>query len=332
MKRWICRGLLFAAGLVLSILLVSLATTALRESKTPAEAAPASGKFIQTRDARLYVREEGPVDGRHILLIHGTGAWGEIWRETIDALTAEHFNVLTVDIPPFGFSQKLTGADSYAVGKQADRLLDALRALDIQSTIIVCHSVGCRPALETALKRPGIAEKLVLADPALGFAADRSRPQFEQKNPGGLAKAFLSAGLLRDAVTGIYGTNPLSIKPLFSSFVSNKAAVTDRRLGMLKQPLAVQGMTRAQGDWLQDLVASPEHGLFTDFRSFAKLKMPILIIWGREDTITPLWQGEALPALFGNARLTVIPDCGHIPYIEQTPAFNQRLLGFIKGG
>jgi len=70
MKRWICRGLLFAGGLVLSILMASLATTGLRESKTPAEAAPASGKFIQTRDARLYVRQDGPVDGRHNLLIH----------------------------------------------------------------------------------------------------------------------------------------------------------------------------------------------------------------------------------------------------------------------
>src|SRR4029079_12406571 len=121
-----------------------------------------------------------------------------------------------------------------------------------------------------------------LVDPALGFADDRSRPHFEQKNPNALIRAFLASGPLRDAITGLYGTNPYSIKPLFRSFVSNKAAVTEARLATLKEPLSVRGLTRGEGDWLQNLVASPENGRFTDFASFKTLKMPVLIIWGRD--------------------------------------------------
>jgi len=107
-------------------------------------------------------------------------------------------------------------------------------------------------------------------------------------------------------------------------------ALTFDHLAGAAQLVFERGLTRGEGDWLQNLVASPENGRFTDFASFKTLKMPVLIIWGRDDTVTPLWQGEALQPLFADARLSVIPDCGHIPYIEQTGAFNDRLVEFLE--
>ena len=330
-RRLFQRLLLLLPALLLLVLILSAAATRLRENQEPAQAAPHTGRFVQTRDAKVFVSQQGPGQGPSVLLLHGTGAWSEIWRPTTEALTARGFRVLTIDAPPFGFSEKLTGADSYSVGKQADRLLDVLAALQIDRTIVVCHSVGCRAALEAVLKQPEIASLLVLADPALGFAEDdHVHPHFEQKHPSAATRAFLSAGAVRDAVTGVYGTSPYSIKPLFRAFVSNKEAVTDERVSMLQQPLVLRGMTHAQGDWLQNLMTSPETGRFTSFDSYRTLKMPVLLLWGREDTITPLWQAEALQPLFAGAKLFVIPNCGHVPYIEQTAAFNERLLDFLS--
>ncbi len=329
MKRRAAKILIFFILAIFAAAAISLAAMTMRESRT-AEAVAPPGRFMKTRDAQVFVMQEGSKEGQHVVLIHGTGAWSEIWRATINALAAERFNVTTVDIPPFGFSEKLKGPDSYAVEKQADRLLDALGSLGIRKAVIVCHSVGCRPAMEAALKQPDTIEKLVLVDPALGFAEDRNNPHFEQKNPGLVARIFLSAGILRDAVTAAYGTSSFSIKPLFSSFVHNKAAVDDERLAMLKRPLVIKGMTAAEGDWLENLVVSPEYGLFTDFGSYRKIGVPVFIMWGREDTITPLWQAEALTHLFQHASLSVIGDCGHIPYIESPDAFNAQLLSFLK--
>lgn len=332
MRRRIILGFLLTLPvLVAAILLVSLLATGLRENRDPEHAAPPRGQFIQTRDAKVFVSQQGPAAGPRVVLIHGTGAWGEIWRDTTEALSNRGFRVLTIDAPPFGFSQKLTGADSYSVAKQADRLLDVLAALQINQTNVVCHSVGCRATVEAILKKPEIAGKLVLVDPALGFADDdHIHPHFEQKNPGAASRAFLASGVLRDAVTGLYGTNPYSIKPLFRSFVSRKESVTDARLAMLQQPLALHGMTAAQGDWLQNLIATPEHGNFTDFASYQTLQLPVLLLWGQDDTITPLWQGQALQTLFSHAQLTMIPNCGHIPYIEQTDSFNSELMEYLS--
>ena len=59
--------------------------------------------------------------------------------------------------------------------------------------------------------------------------------------------------------------------------------------------------------------------------------MPVLISWGGKDIVTPLWQGEALQKMLPNAQLKVMPDVGHIPYIEDINVFNKTLLNFLHG-
>jgi pimeloyl-ACP methyl ester carboxylesterase len=58
--------------------------------------------------------------------------------------------------------------------------------------------------------------------------------------------------------------------------------------------------------------------------------MPVLIVWGRQDAVTPLWQGEQLRALIPGADLSVIDGAGHIPFIEATEAFDTVLLEFLS--
>jgi hypothetical protein len=41
-----------------------------------------------------------------------------------------------------------------------------------------------------------------------------------------------------------------------------------------------------------------------------------LLLWGREDQVTPLHFGERLERNLGNATLVVLPQCGHMPMIE----------------
>ena len=53
--------------------------------------------------------------------------------------------------------------------------------------------------------------------------------------------------------------------------------------------------------------------------------MPVYVIWGALDRITPLPQGERLAQLVPGAELVVIQGVGHIPQIEDAPAFNELL-------
>ena len=322
--------ILWLLFLISAILLAGYMTMVYREQQSLETAAPTSGKLIQTNDARIFVQDSGPRDGAAIVLIHGTGAWSEIWRDTITPLTNFGFRVVALDLPPFGYSEKLTGAAAYQSTKQAQRIADVLKALYIPKAIMVCHSVRCRSAIELVLRQPETIEKLVMADPALSFDENSNPPNFKQNTPAILPSILLAPHPLRTAIIATYGSNPLSIKPIFSSFVYDKSCVTPERVSILQKPLVIKNMTQAEGDWLQNLSLAADDSLYTDFNNFSKLTMPVLLIWGREDTITPLWQGEKLNTLFPNANLVVIDKVGHIPYIEDTERFNDELLKFVN--
>jgi hypothetical protein len=59
--------------------------------------------------------------------------------------------------------------------------------------------------------------------------------------------------------------------------------------------------------------------------------MPVVVIWGDRDTITPLEQGQRLAGLVPGAQLLVLDGVGHIPQIEAPQRFNDLLLKVVDG-
>ncbi len=59
------------------------------------------------------------------------------------------------------------------------------------------------------------------------------------------------------------------------------------------------------------------------------LEIPTLIIWGINDSVTPLWVGEKFHELIKGSRLVKIDKCGHAPMMEKPEEFNQHLKIFI---
>ena len=56
-----------------------------------------------------------------------------------------------------------------------------------------------------------------------------------------------------------------------------------------------------------------------------------LLVWGRQDGLAPVEQGEALRSTLPNARLTLIDNCGHLPMAEKPETFNRLVRDFIVG-
>ena len=72
-------------------------------------------------------------------------------------------------------------------------------------------------------------------------------------------------------------------------------------------------------------------GLSRSSRSpdYASLSMPVEVIWGRTDGVTPVSEGLRLSRLLPDARMNVLPGIGHIPHVEDNGAFNRALEGFL---
>lgn len=60
-----------------------------------------------------------------------------------------------------------------------------------------------------------------------------------------------------------------------------------------------------------------------------KIKIPVLLIWGIQDYITPVSVAEFYLSI-NNAKLCLINECGHVPMMEQPETFNELLKDFLN--
>ena len=60
------------------------------------------------------------------------------------------------------------------------------------------------------------------------------------------------------------------------------------------------------------------------------MKLPVCLVWGKEDIITPAFVGEEFRKLLPNAELHLIDQCGHAPMMEQPEQFNKILESFLS--
>src|SRR5919108_579201 len=62
----------------------------------------------------------------------------------------------------------------------------------------------------------------------------------------------------------------------------------------------------------------------------AQIRIPVLIVWGRNDLLVPVGDAERYRRLIGdNARVEIFEDTGHAPMIERPSRFNELLRGFL---
>jgi pimeloyl-ACP methyl ester carboxylesterase len=315
-----------------------------REVLSRSEAAPSTGQFIHAGDVQMFVQEDGPLDGPPVVLIHGTGAWSEIWRGTMHALVGAGYRAIALDMPPFGFSTRPKSVD-YGDSAQARRILAVLDSLELKSVTLVGHSFGGRPTMEATFMAPERVSRLVLVDAALDLMREcGSEGMRECGTPpaqhasrtdttgSSLTRAVLGTPLVRNAIVATTLSNPHMTARLLSKLVYNRdSAVTPARVAMLQRPFVLQEWTPGLGAWLQPFVTTRTSSMATDRSRYAKLAIPTLVLWGAKDAVTPLAQGQDLARLIPGARLDVLPMTGHIPAIENERTFNAALLEFLEG-
>lgn len=62
-----------------------------------------------------------------------------------------------------------------------------------------------------------------------------------------------------------------------------------------------------------------------------RVDTPTLVLWGERDNVVSTAHAHAYQEGIPAARLTLLPDCGHLPYVEQPDACAQAILDFLSG-
>ena len=308
------RTVLKGAGLlVLLILMILLALRLAAWSRESAVAPPPATAWYATPLGRVAAQVSGPAEGPPIVIVHGTAAWSGFWTDVTAHLAARGWRVVAVDLPPFGWSDRDPGA-RYTRGHQAERLA-AVVAAQGRPAIVLGHSFGGGPVTELALRHPARLRGIVLVDAALG--------ELDPQGEAGAARV-LRTRPLAELATSATVTNPAALGPLLRSMIARKEQA-EPWLPVLGEPMRREGTTTAYASWLPNLFTRSDGALSRRSAELSRIRVPVALIWGEADTVTPLDQGRRIAQLTKARSLAVLPGVGHIPHIEDPQAFTRAL-------
>jgi pimeloyl-ACP methyl ester carboxylesterase len=306
--------ILLAAVLVLPLV---IPLPPLQGVLTPAELAGTDSRFVTLQGLSIHYKPFGQ-GTPNLVLLHGFLANTFTWHKVIQPL-AEGARVVAFDRPGFGLSARpleWEGADPYAPETQADLVISLMDHLGMGKAILVGHSAGGTMAALTALRYPERIEALVLVAPAI--YTDGGAP--------GWAKPLLGSPQMRRL-------GPLLLRSFFESQVqSNRLIQRAWHDPSLVTPEILAGyLTTFQvQDWDRSLWAFTLSSQDLELENrLDVLTLPVLVITGEDDRVVPTGESIRLTEELPDARLVVIPDCGHVPMEECPQSFLESITGFL---
>jgi pimeloyl-ACP methyl ester carboxylesterase len=247
-------------------------------------------------DLKLQIERRGK--GPPLLLLPGEEA---LEREApFLAELAKSYEVIIPSPPGFGRSTRpdwVSGPDDIAY-----MMLDVVDALGLRDIPVVGFSFGGWIAAEMATKDDGFISKLVLVD---AYGIKTGKPTERE-----IADVWL---LGAEEVMALKWHDAAKGKRDFTSMPEDQLTIVAR-----------DRETFARFGW-EPYLHNPKlkHRLH-------RIKVPTLLIWGENDGIVTPQYGETFRKLIPGARMSVIPQAGHLPHIEQPQAFLAELRKFLK--
>jgi pimeloyl-ACP methyl ester carboxylesterase len=278
--------------LVLVVLFVPLRSSAQAQTE----------KTVSVFGAKIAYVEAGDPSKPTVILLHGLGGNSGNWIFTIPALAA-NYHVIAPDQIGFGKSDR--AMLKYRVGTYVDFLDKFMSELKIEKASLVGNSLGGWVAAWTAIKYPNRVEKLILAD---------------------------AAGLKPSAIdmAQIYSLNYSTrdeLRQLIKLVFYNQAMFASD--AFIEQSLTLR-VAANDGYTINSLIESIKRD--EDFLNgrLGEIKKPTLIVWGKQDGLLKLTDGEQFKRDIARSELLVFDQCGHVPMVEKAADFNKAVLAFLS--
>ncbi len=249
----------------------------------------------------VFYLEGGPESGAPVVLIHGLGSKAQQdWVGLAPYLVRAGYHVYAMDLLGYGRSAKPPEL-SYSIREEAKFVESFFDANHLTSVALGGESMGGWIAATVALDRPDLVKRLVLFDSAgmkfqLSFDQAIFTPQTSQQV---------------DELMDIVSPN----LPRLPQFVKADYIRKTKRNGWVTQR-ALASMTTGADDLDE---------------KFSALKMPLLLVWGKQDAMTPLSLGESMHRAAPQSILAIYDGCGHIAVVTCINQIVPTVLNFLSG-
>ncbi|GAV71596.1 Abhydrolase_6 domain-containing protein [Cephalotus follicularis] len=264
-----------------------------------------------------------------LLLVHGFGASIPHWRRNIGTL-AQNYTVYAIDLLGFGASDKPEGF-SYSMEAWAQLILDFLEEIIQKPTVLIGNSVGSLACVIAASdSSQSLVRGLVLLNCSGGMNNKAIVDDWRIKlllpllwfidfllKQRGIASVIFERVKRRD-----------TLKNILLSVYGNKENVDDILVEIISEPTNDEGAL----DAFVSIVTGPPGP--NPVQLMPKLSLPVLVIWGNEDTFTPV-DGpvgkyfSSLPSQLSNVNLFILEGVGHCPHDDRPELVHEKLLPWL---
>lgn len=264
---------------------------------------------IEVNGNTIYYEQYGQASSREtIVLLHGFLSSSFSFRRLIPFLQ-EDFNVISIDLPPFGKSGK-SDRYIYSYKNTAQTVMQFLEKLGLDKVTIAGHSMGGQISLNVAHQYPGIIKKAILLCSSsylpklkMPLVLSSYLPYFHL-----YVKLYLQRSGVRQNLRNV---------------VHDHSMITDEMMYGYLAPFLEDDIFKA----LTRMIRHREGDL--DEKALKGIDTPCLLIWGEHDRVVPLSIGKRLDSDLPNSRLIVLKDTGHLVPEERPEEVYSHMKAFI---
>ena len=270
--------------------------------------------FVEVDGATVHYQEFGDRAHPTLILIHGFTASTYVWKTVAPMLAEKDFHVVAVDLLGFGFSDKPAWFE-YSIVSQARMIERFMDRLGIGRAVLVGSSYGGAVASTVALDYPERVEKMILVSAVSNDdAIQNSILRFTAMSGiGEIISPFLI-----DSKRFLKLRMQRTIAPV------NHHLITEERIEAVGHPLRAKSTHHS-------ILATARNWDASRIQTDAYLiNQPTLLVWGEDDNVIPVENGERLYDTILNSRLVVLKDCGHIPPEEKPERFVELVAEFCR--
>ncbi|BDA77991.1 alpha/beta hydrolase [Leptospira kobayashii] len=267
--------------------------------------------FLETPDGFVHYQLGGNPDGEVVVFIHGFSMPLFIFEPLAKLLEKEGYRTLRIDLFGRGLSDRPDTTYDPDLFKR--QILNTLDGLKIQSPVnLVGTSMGGIVVTRFALDEPKRVKRLVLIAPA-GFPMDLPLIGKITRLPWVgeyLMKTLGDRTLLKGTKTSFYNMGK------FPDF--------DRQFS---EQMEIKGFKRAILSSLRNMKLE---SFLDEYKLLGGLKLPKLLIWGREDKVVPFSNSGLALEVLPDTVFFPLDALGHIPHYEAPEVVAKGLLAFLK--
>lgn len=128
---------------------------------------PFAPHYTEVEGLRIHHVDEGPRDGRVVLMLHGEPSWSYLYRKMIPVFTGAGFRAVAPDLVGFGRSDKPADVGAYSYARHVGWMAAWIAAVELREVTLVCQDWGSLIGLRLVAEHPERFARVVLANGGL---------------------------------------------------------------------------------------------------------------------------------------------------------------------